>query len=329
MLLSNDFQQDEAFLYLQNAYTQKTLSTSYLFSGVRGLGKKELALELGRMVNCLSDSFDIECDCKACHKIKAGIHPDVKIVGEDIDERSIKIKDVREAQNWLHFKPFEGNYKLLIIKESERMTPEAQNAFLKTLEEPPAQSFIILTVSNPLVLLPTILSRVIEVRLKPLSKAAIKKRLSRDFSLEGETDFIAYLSGGSFEKARAVVESGILDERNRILESFCKREMFGYIKSFEASSYRGMQDKLKIVLDIVAFILRDLEVLSRNEAKDVHVLINVDYADQLREIAQTCDNAVLTTALDEIRELKRYIDKNVNVKMIVTSLMVTVGKVMQ
>ncbi|MBN1494102.1 MAG: DNA polymerase III subunit [Candidatus Omnitrophica bacterium] len=325
MLLDHDFQQDEALKHLTNAYAQSTLSTSYLFSGAHGLGKKELALELGCMVNCVTETFEHGCPCNSCRKIREGIHPDLRILGDDLQERSIKIKDVREAQTWLHFKPYEGTYKILIIRDAERMTTEAQNAFLKTLEEPPAHSIIILTVSNSLLLLPTILSRVTEIRLRPFTSDSIKAHLERQYGLTGEGDFIAYLSGGSYEKAKMIVESGVMEERNKILQHFCARTIFTYLKEFESSSYRGLQEKLKVVLDVIAFIIRDLLAIVQNGTCEF--LINSDYREQLTVIAQSSDARTLVTILDDIRDIQSYIDKNVNAKMIVTSLMVIMGKV--
>jgi DNA polymerase III subunit delta' len=331
MLLETEFEQHAAFNHLQNAFLQGTLSTSYLFSGARGLGKRELAFNFARLVNCQGEIFQFACTCNACHKVQENIHPDVRLLGDDLEERSIKIKEVREMQTWLHFKPYEGKYKVLIIRDADRMTADAQNAFLKTLEEPPARSLIVLTVTNPLLLLPTILSRVTEIRLKPLTRQAVKERLVREYGFDEGCDFVAYLAGGSFEHARAIVDQGILDERNKVMEHFCEHKMFEYLKAFEAGSYKGLQDKVSTLLDILSFIVRDLLVLAGGESETLHqdILINTDHVHELLVIAEHCDPAELVVVLDDLRELKVYIDNNVNVKMIVTSLMVLLSKVMK
>ncbi len=313
MLLETKFEQQEALDHLLRTFLQGTLSTSYLFSGARGLGKRALAFNFARLVNCERATFELDCTCRACGKIQENVHPDVRILGDDLEERSIKIREVREMQAWLHLKPYEGKVKVLIIREADRMTFDAQNAFLKTLEEPPAQSLIVLTVSNPLLLLPTILSRVNELRLKPLTRQAVKEHVIRKCGIDDGSDFVAYWAGGSIEHARMIIEQGVLDERNRIMEHFCARTMFAYLKALEASSYKGLQDKVSVVLDILAFILRDLMVLTQRSpvASLADILVNVDREKDLRMIGEKCDPTELAPALEDLRRMKGYIDANV------------------
>src|SRR5512134_2763046 len=157
---------------LKRALANGTLAHAYLFSGAEGTGKKMTALALASAVNCLERGPDGGCGtCPSCRKVASGSHPDVHLLVPDGTE--IKIDQVREVQSELSLRPFEGAKKVLIVDGAETMKDASSNALLKTLEEPPGDTVIILVTSRPQGLLPTIRSRCQEIRFLPLPRRVL------------------------------------------------------------------------------------------------------------------------------------------------------------
>ncbi len=207
---------------LKRALANKTLAHAYLFSGESGIGKKMTALALAAAVNCASAAAEGGCgECPSCRKVAAGTHPDVQVVMPESENEQllatwsskaaekasdeIKIDQIRQAQEHLTLTPSEGRKKILIVDGAETLNASAQNAFLKTLEEPPGDTLIILITSMPQSLLPTIRSRCQEIAFLPLSRRALTQALMRRRGLAGEdARFLAALSQGSMGRALAM-----------------------------------------------------------------------------------------------------------------------------
>lgn len=169
-MLTNKIEaQDFAVRVLKGHLKEDRISHAYIFSGDEHSGKEELALAFGAALNCLEKKYFQECECNSCHKIAGKNHPDIHIVGEDEDARSIKIETIRESIAAAALKPYEGKYKVFIFKDAPRLTIDASNAILKTLEEAPAHTIFILLAEAKANLLETIQSRAFEIRLKPLA----------------------------------------------------------------------------------------------------------------------------------------------------------------
>lgn len=163
---------------LISAHLQRNrIAHTYLFSGPSGEAKVELALEFAKALNCeeiqkgdrplFPERGFEDCGCSSCGKIKRGTHPDVRRLGQDGEARSLKIEEIRTLLHTASLKPFEGRWKVFIFEGAERLTLEAANALLKTLEEPPEHSVFFLLVENKALLLETIQSRAVEIRLPP------------------------------------------------------------------------------------------------------------------------------------------------------------------
>src|SRR5688500_8160824 len=148
---------------LSRAVARETLPPSLILAGPAGVGKRRVAVAVAEALNCLDPrTGDLERDgcgvCASCRRIGRGVHPDVVTI-EPGDSGSIKIEPIREVIDRAGFRPFEGRRRVVIIDEAEAMVPQAQNALLKTLEEPPSASVFLLVSSMPDVLLPTVRSR--------------------------------------------------------------------------------------------------------------------------------------------------------------------------
>jgi len=213
---------DRPLAILKRALANRTLAHAYLFSGEPGIGKKMTALALAAAANCSAADRDGGCgECPSCRKVAALTHPDVQMVMPESENEQllatwsskavekasdeIKIDQIRQAQERLTLTPSEGSKKILIVDGAETLNASAQNAFLKTLEEPPGDTLIILITSMPQSLLPTIRSRCQEIGFLPLPRRTLTQALMRRRGLSAEdARFLAALAQGSMGRALAM-----------------------------------------------------------------------------------------------------------------------------
>ena len=146
------------------------IAHTYLFSGPAGEAKSRLILEFARALNCERNRFFETCDCPSCRKIENRAHPDVQWFEADAKTGALKIEEVRERLHQASLKPYEGKWKVFILENAENLTPDASNALLKTLEEPPEHTVFLLLVENKAHLLETVQSRAFHVRTSPMGE---------------------------------------------------------------------------------------------------------------------------------------------------------------
>jgi DNA polymerase-3 subunit delta' len=195
---------DRPVAILKRALANEALAHALLFSGEEGIGKRMTALALAAALNCGAPGPDGGCGvCAACRKVAAGSHPDVHLLAPETDE--IKIDQVRRVQEELSLKAFEGRRKVLIVDGAEAMNDASSNSFLKTLEEPPGDTLIVLVTARPRGLLPTIRSRCQELQFLPLPRHTLAALLRERRGLsEDDAWFLAALSRGSIGRALAM-----------------------------------------------------------------------------------------------------------------------------
>jgi len=171
----NDFLgQDEAVSFLKAYVNSGKIPNALMFSGIKGVGKFSLAKEFAKACSCSESKSAISGKRLNCIQIEQEIHPDLFIIRPSGKADEITIDMIRELQHFLNLSPQTVARKFFIIDDADRMNIEASNAFLKSLEEPPLDSVIILVSSNLDSMLPTIKSRTQEVKLHPLTKDVIK-----------------------------------------------------------------------------------------------------------------------------------------------------------
>jgi len=294
---------------LKRAFDLKRVSHSYLFHGPDGVGKKLVALEFAKLVNCLKKESRIEepaCECNSCKKIDKGIHPDVFLIGYK-GVKDIKVDQIREeVEERLYFKPFEGRFKVAIVDEAQRMNTSAQNAFLKTLEEPPIDSIIILNTSQPQSLLPTIRSRCQMISFDAIPEEIIKEEISKRTELSDEDAIvIARLSEGNLGKALSL-DSSILARRRELitklsnLNSNSATSVLGTVESIPKGSSNEDIENLKMYLEIIMLWLRDL----------VHIKIGLD--DDIltnRDLIEISKNYAAKKSVDIILDKLKYVEQ--------------------
>ena len=159
--------------HMQAAIRDKKPFHAYLFQGEEGVGKEALARTFAAGLQCQSESAAKPCkECVSCRQMESGNQPDVIWVTRE--KASLGVDEIREQLcNTMDIKPFSSPYKIYLVPEAEKMTEAAQNALLKTIEEPPEYGIVILMTSNISALLPTIQSRCLTMEFRPLCTAVV------------------------------------------------------------------------------------------------------------------------------------------------------------
>ena len=185
---------------LKTAVKHDRVSHAYIFDGERGMGKKSIAYAFAKTLNCERGGETACGECLACRSFDDGNFPDVFYVGPE--NGIIKVDEIKENINTqVLTSPYSGKYKIFIIDDAEKMNAAAQNAFLKTLEEPPEYVIFLLLTQNFNGLLPTILSRCVMFKMQPVPQADIKRYLIKNGSGEGEADMLSHYACGAVGRA--------------------------------------------------------------------------------------------------------------------------------
>lgn len=200
--------QGHAVSLLRRAIETGRLPHALLFTGPKGVGRLLTAVMVAKTLNCHGGITGDCCDgCPACTKIAKGIHPDVHLVAPE--GATLKIDQIRTLAQEAALSPYEGRRKVFILDEGETMTEQAQNALLKTLEEPPGATLLVLIAPEASALLPPIASRCSQIRFAPLPEDTIAARLQEQGCDEGEAHLLASLAGGSLGRAQGLRSSAL------------------------------------------------------------------------------------------------------------------------
>ena len=231
------------------------IAHTYLFSGPEGPIKKEWVTGFAKALNCEQGKIFRACECLSCRKIEKGIHPDVRWFGEDEKARSLKIEEVRTLLHEASLKPYEGRWKVFILVGAERLTLEAANALLKTLEEPPEHSVFLLLVEQKAHLLVTIQSRSLEIRVPPTrEKDPRENEAIQLYEREGAAAFFESLKEASRVELLEILAALMLYLRNRFLEvwekepqpSQCYLDAIGAIYETQEAVEANVNQKLAL-----------------------------------------------------------------------------------
>ncbi len=302
--------------HFQKAISNKKISHAYILSGESGMGHKLLAeafaltllCESGRTVPCLT--------CHSCKQVLSGNHPDLIYV---IHEKpaSIGVDDIRKQINdTIMIRPYSSQYKIYIVDEAEKMTIQAQNALLKTIEEPPSYVIIILLTTNQNTFLPTILSRCIQLKLKPLKDSIIRDYLINKLSVpETKADIYAAFARGNMGRAVKIAQSEefkhMYEELIHVLRNIRDMDismLLGFIKKMK-------EDNLDLIecLDFMQIWYRD--ALMFKVTKDANLLIFKDEYSAINEMSQKTGYDGFENILEAIDKAKVRLEANVNMEL--------------
>lgn len=226
---------------MQAAVRDKKPFPAYLFQGEEGVGKEALARTFAAGLQCQSESADKPCkECVSCRQMESGNQPDVIWVTRE--KASLGVDEIREQLcNTMDIKPFSSPYKIYLVPEAEKMTEAAQNALLKTIEEPPEYGIVILMTSNISALLPTIQSRCLTMEFRPLSTAVVESYVKEHCQVpDYQARASAAFAQGNLGKAMRYAKSEDFIERKdhiisllRHVEQMDLSEMLAVIRIWE------------------------------------------------------------------------------------------------
>ncbi|MFH1397616.1 MAG: DNA polymerase III subunit delta' [Candidatus Omnitrophota bacterium] len=304
-----------AIKLLQSGISKDTLFGAYIFSGPEGIGKMLTAKVLAKAVNCFEGTID-SCDtCPSCLKIEKGAHPDISII--DALGSEIKIEYIRQLQRDISLRPYEAKKRVFIINNAHDLNPESSNAFLKTLEEPPKNSLLILVTSKPGSLFKTILSRSKTIRFYPLNRQELEVVLKDSYALDVQmSHFLAYFSEGSIGKALYLKDRDILREKNRIIDA-----LFSASEGIPENYPENKREDIRGMLDILVSWFRDIYLVKSGmpEKEMIHL-------DRKNDILRSVDRysfPELDGVLSAISNSLLYLGQNVNTKLLLANLQLT------
>lgn len=228
---------------------------AYLFAGPEGIGKRRLALEMAKAMNCLAEGAR-PCDaCTTCKQFARESHPDLHVVVPSGASEQIKIDDVRQVIGRVQLRPFNARLQVAVIDGADRLTDEAANSLLKVLEEPPAGARFLLTTSRPAFCLPTITSRCQVLRCMPLGPSDVQRLLVEQGVEQAMAASVAPLAAGSVKTAQELIERW--EDRQRIASRLAGPALAGW---FEQPLPDTRQDVAELLEEMTAW-LRDVAVV--------------------------------------------------------------------
>lgn len=311
--------------HLESAMKLNKVSHAYIFNGEKGSGKKSLANAFAMALQCEANSIDPCNECRSCKQAESGNHPDIIRVTHE-KPNSIGVEDVREQiVNDVQVKPYGSPYKIYIVADAEKMTVQAQNALLKTIEEPPAYAIIILLTTNAQMFLPTILSRCVMLALRPIPDEQVKGYLMEHVQIpDYQADICVAFAQGNIGKAVQLASSenftDIKTAALHLLKNIPRMEINEIV-----SLVKGVSEfKLDIqeYLDLLAVWYRD--VLYFKATKDINGLIFKDQISDISEQANRGSYEGMEKIIKALQTAKTRLSANVNFDLSMELLFLTI-----
>ncbi|MBP3360380.1 MAG: DNA polymerase III subunit [Clostridia bacterium] len=288
---------------------------AYIFEGDAGLGKHTAACLAASTAVCENPKSAPCGTCRACVMAKAGTHPDIKHVVPEEKKKTIGVGVIRELNADAYIRPFYGGKKVYIL-EGDLMTGEAQNAFLKTLEEPPLYALFIIVASDLTKMLQTVVSRCACVRFPPLSKERMRRLLEAGYPAlrESYPFYISFAEGnpGRLDSLLKGPEFSLLrDDCFKAASRILSRDK--YDAFFVSEFFDGHKEQLPDILDILLLFFRDVLMLCEGQRGSV---INVDYMEKLKTVSGSAAPERVLSAAERIPVCGEMIKRNVGAKYI-------------
>jgi DNA polymerase-3 subunit delta' len=306
---------------VQQRLRDGTLPHALLLAGQKGMGKSAFAHHLAATALCSTATENGACGvCKGCTLLRAGTHPDFFHLEPAEEGKQIRIDSVRELIDFMNLSCHYGKHKVAIIEPADAMNPSSANSLLKTLEEPPAGSLLILVTSHPSRLPITIRSRCQRLTFLPPPAAQVAEWLSSELhcSPEHQTDLLAIAHGGPLY-ARALEHNEMLQSRQSIFQDIL--EVLRGKMAVTAFSSRYQNDMSRQLLDWILSWLQDLARLCTlgDEAR----LVNPDMAQDLRRLAKALDLQTLFKLQEKLYDYLRFHGTvNLNAQMVLEDILI-------
>ena len=310
--------------HFRKAIENHKVSHAYILAGEEGMGRKSLANAFAMTLLCVKGLKEPCMECHSCKQMLSDNHPDVIHVTHE-KPGSIGVDDIRKQINdTIMIKPYSSYYKIYMVDEAEKMTVQAQNALLKTIEEPPSYAVIILMTTNPDAFLPTILSRCIQLKLKPLRDYVVKGYLVEKLGVPVEkAEVYAAFARGNLGKAIHIASSEEFGELYRAVLTLLKNIKNMDLPALLEFIKKLQEDHLDIneCLDFMQLWYRD--ILMYKVTKDMNLLI---FKDEYKTVSEICSHSSyegLEAVLEAIDKAKQRLDANVNTELALELMLLT------
>ena len=311
--------------HLKNAIRMEKISHAYIFNGESNAGKMMLAEAFAMALQCEAHGDEPCMECRSCHQAKEHNQPDIIYVSHD-KPNVISVDDIRQQlNNDIVIKPYNSKYKIYIVDEAEKMNVQAQNALLKTIEEPPAYGIILLLTTNADSFLPTILSRCITLNLKSVNEDLIKEYLMKKYQIpDYQADVCAAFAQGNVGKAIQLAASDEFNELKASALSVVKKleDMDLYELNQLIKQINEFKPKIQEYFDLLTLWFRD--VLYMKATNDVNNLIFKDEVYDIKKQAAKRSYSGIETILKALEQSRVRLNANVNFDLVIELLLLTI-----
>jgi len=329
---------------LKKMIVSERLPGALLFTGEEGIGKKLFALEVARALNCRTPVDHEGCGkCGSCTRTEKinypsaseaetwlqiiwTDHPDVGVVVPP--RRLLRVEQMRQIEREANYRPFEGNARVFIIDEADKLNDNSANALLKVLEEPPRTSFLILITARPAMLLPTILSRCQVIRFSPLKPAEIEKYLLTNKLADAATARLrARSAAGSIGRALAgdierftAQRKAMIAVLKGLVPSDVRSQLLLSAEQLNEAQYK---DEFEQRLDVLETLIRDVWMLAVGANGDQ--IVNEDLLPELKKIAADLDPHRARIWIQQIEDMREQLVVNINRKISTDALFLSMA----
>ena len=312
--------------HLENAIKMDKVSHAYIINGEKNAGKEFIAKTFAMALQCENRQGTEPCgECHSCRQALSGNHPDIIFITHEKPGTS-GVDDIRrQVNNDVAIKPYKGPKKIYIMNEGEKMTAQAQNALLKTLEEPPEYAVLLILTGNVDSLLQTILSRCVVLNMKPAKDAQIKKYLMETMEIpDYKADICVAFARGNVGKAKLLASS---EEFDKVKEEAIT--LLKYIKEMELNEIVAAIKKIteykfdvNDYMDILSIWYRD--VLLFKATHDANLLIFKEEIQHIRKVADKSAYEGIEKIIDALEKSKQRLNANVNFDLTMELLLLTI-----
>ena len=313
--------------HLKATLVSGKVSQAYLITGECMQGKEYIARIFANALVCDNpvDGYDPCQKCRSCIQAISRNHPDIITVTHD-KPNTVSVDDVREQiVSDAQIKPYQSKWKIYIMNEAEKMTPQAQNALLKTLEEPPGYVVIMLLTTSKAAMLPTVISRCVQLDMRPVEDKLVRKYLMNEVKIpDYQADICVAFARGNIGKARSLAMSEdfeeIKNEAIRVLKFIRNMDTSDMIKTLKKlEDYKLNVDDF---LDIMMIWYRD--VLLYKATMDADAVVFKDEGSNIRKEASVSSYEGIETILKAVEKTKQRIKANVNFELAMELMLLTI-----
>ena len=317
--------QEQLKEHLQNAIAMNKVSHAYIINGERNAGKEFIARVFAMALQCEKKEAEPCGECHSCKQALSNNQPDIIYISHE-KPNTIGVEDIRaQINNDIVIKPYSSPRKIYSVNEGEKRTPQAQNALLKTLEEPPEYAVILILTTNVEALLPTVLSRCVVLNMKPVSDALVKKYLMEQLGVpDYKANICVAFARGNIGKAKLLASSEefekVKDEAISLVKNINDMEIHEIVKAIKKISEYKFD--VNDYLDILMAWYRD--VLFFKATKDVNSLVFKEEIQQIMRVSDRSTYEGIETIVNALQSAKKRLEANVNFDLTMELLLLAI-----